>query len=333
MLSRDQSSFKKCGLFKSKCGRCITSMVFNHPRFLPLSPIICKCDNINSKGHFEVSKFRQFVALFFTAALIAITVMYLYRLQLMCEQNTTVCLQALTQILYSILSVIILIYGHVKPKITIQLLEEWSEIVRNNTFVCTHNDLLIRNVVYLTTLLAAPLATGFISYMFLRDQTNVEVRCVCLVLSLQLQLAGMFRHAMIMTFLQKVYQSFGLEIKSVLEERDKKGSDQNRQSTTESRFEESFLYFRKYYVSLTSNTLLITKNNSEKLFAWLVSVIIILGINIYNLVLACSNGFSVPSDLVIPFETYGLISLILHIIKCVQQLSDVVSNIFPFLLN
>lgn len=317
----DERILKKCGLFKYNCGRCLVAMVFNYPIIVPLSPIISKCDNTHPRGRFEVSKLRQFFAFLTVALLILISTFYIYHLPTLCKLDTGICLQVITQILYSTISITVLIYGHVKPTKSIDVLVEWCDILKNDQSILNCSDLIKKNISYLLVLIIMPPVTGVSSYMILRYQGYATMKSMSLVLCLQLQLAAMFRHAMIMTFIQKIYQAFGKELKSILRNREK----QNEPFTTMKDFEKTLQNIRLYYSTLASSVMLITKNSSGKLLLWLMCVVIILGMNIYNLVVACGEGFKSAEDMAIPFETYGLISLILYIIKCVQDLADVVS--------
>lgn len=322
----DERVSKKCGLFKYNCRRCLVAMVFNYPIIVPLSPIVSKCDNTHPGGCFEISKFRQFAALLTVALLILISTFYIYHLPILCELDTGICLQVITQILYSTIGITILIYGHVKPTKSIEVLVEWCDILKNNQIILNYSELIKKNISYLLVLIVMPLVTGVSSYMVLRYQGYATIKSISLVLCLQLQLAAMFRHAMVMAFIQKIYLAFGKEVKNILEKREKQGFHQIEPSTTIKDFEKSLHNIRLYYSTLASSVMLITKNSSGKLLLWLMCVVIILGMNIYNLVVACGEGFKSTEDMAIPFETYGLISLILYIIKCVQDLSDVVSN-------
>lgn len=323
MISHDEKVLRKCGIFKYNCEKCITAMVFNHPIIIPLCPIITKCNKNSETCCFKISKLRQFAAILFIIILIVINALYFCELSVMCGVDKTNCLQEITQILYSTLATMILIFGNLRPKHTITVLEEWCTTLKYSQANCNKGDLVRKNLIYLFILIILPFISGLTSYMILRDEINTVIKSICLILSLHLQLAAMFRHAMIMTFIQRVYESFALELKRSLKER-------QYQETTSQTFHDMLQKLRKYYALLANNTMLITKSSSAKLFIWLVCVIVILGINIYNLVLAFGEGFASVSDMVVPFETYGLISLILYIITCAQRLSNVVSD---FLLS
>lgn len=316
MTPLSQQVVKKCGLLKYKCKRCLTVMVFNHPSFLLLSPISGTCDNVCENGRFQVSKCRQAAAVILAVILTLICASYAYKFPLACKLDRTVCLQAITQLIYFIVALTIVITGNLKPKNAMEFQEEWYTVLTHNNFEYSPRDLLKRNFIYSVILVCMPPAAGVSSFMVSRHENYAIMKSLCLIFSLHLQLAAIFRHAMITKFIENLYKSFSGELKNSLEERELGALDG---------FEEKLHALRSHYSLLAGNTQFLAHNYTSKIFAWLVCTITILGINVYNLVLAFSEGFGSAADMAIPLETYTLILLILYVVKCVQDLSDVVS--------
>lgn len=294
-------------------------MVFNHPSFLPLTPFSSTCDNITENGSFGVSRVRQFAAvLLFTVFLTTTGVAYTYQFPFQCHESNSICLHEVAQLMYILVGFPVIIYGHLKPKCGTEFLTEWYKILENDDFICANKDLVKRNCIYSTILILMSPISAVLSSTVWRDgevYTSL-LRSIFLAAALNLQQAAIYKHGLIMKFIETVYRNFGKKLQVLLEE--------NEEHRSTSNLEEELQNLRKHYSLLENNTRFITHSNGSKFLAWLGCIMTVVGINIYNLVLAWSNGFQSISDMAIPFETYGLIAITVYVIKCAQQLSEAV---------
>lgn len=317
---------KRCRATEVMCTRCFILSIFSYPSLIRISPVTSTCDRVQKDGCFKTSRKRQFVTSVFGMTLLAVVIYFIVAFPLDCRNvSRTTCLQSLIQLLFSITGIVVILYAHLNTQRGIEVLTEWYKLINDINNISgvspdqeAHN-ITKRSLIYTATIVSLPLVTGGLSYLVFRNQDYPMLRMTATTFSQFLQTTAIFRHVIIMAFLEFVHRHFGKAVKQLLQEEQEHPLKHNN-------LEEKLKTLRKYYSSVASSTLLFTQNKASAFILWLCCIVLILGINVYNLVFALSDGFSSETDVAVPAQTFGSMGLIVYLVTCVQRLSDAVSH-------